>query len=117
MEEEIKINPIKKCSDCGFYYKTLDNGKKRHISRPWKDEYNQIIWKNFILPDIRTVILVFMIVTMVVSYKIDIAHYRNVIEHPKEFCCKALASPSGFLYGNECMDKQNITNTLILNLD
>ena len=91
MEEEIKIeNPfqkkIHKCQNCGLFYRENKEGKKRNVSRPWKDENGNIIWKNLFTLDWRDLMMIFIIIILLLSYKHDINQFKEIIKSPCSFC-------------------------------
>lgn len=109
-EQEFKLPPIKKCSgECGSYYKEKQVKNKdgtirivrRHVSRPWRDENGKVIWKNLLLPDGQSMILMLIVMGLFFGYKADIAHYQDIIEKPRTYCCNALQY-NGYISPNVC---------------
>ena len=92
--------PTKKCNECGFYYterehkdKGIITFKRRQATRPYRDENNKIIWKNFLLPDMYSVMIIIILILVALSYKHDINAFKqdikkcdDVIKNPDAFC-------------------------------
>lgn len=96
--------PTKKCNECGFYYTEREHNdggiitlKKRQATRPYRDEHGKIIWKNFLMPDMYSVMIIIILILIAFSYKHDLNAFKQdikkcdeVIKNPSAYCQRIL---------------------------
>ena len=60
--------------------------KQRYAKRPYKDEQGKPIWKNILLPDWQSALMIVVIIIMLWSYNHDIEQFKDIKNDPYEFC-------------------------------
>ncbi len=62
------------------------NCKEKVVKFPIKDSEGKLIVKNLFKMDIMSIILVIVIITMVVTYKVDTKTCREILTNPLVYC-------------------------------
>lgn len=65
-----------RCQKCGAKF----------VKYPIKDENGNLIIKNLFKMDMMSILFLLCILFMVFGYVIDIKEYKDMVEHPCEFC-------------------------------